>query len=254
MQIELEPAKELLVSPIPAMLLDIQPHFSTLLFLDKSCKLCHWSSRLTSRHSSLSHVDRMNMIHYATRDVMAVTFLIRPITEQWTFDKLEIRKMNEMFVTFNSIKLPPLPTSKINRNKKIKSINMQKLTTILRCNDPDVEEISSDDEIFLNQLVKPNDFDYIPVNNNLLKDNELVVNNHYMVDDVNDKEETTQTKTHKKHQQRSVQARHRRNHQRNAALKKKRYYYSIKRKWYPRFPMQIIRKILRLYNINYKHV
>ncbi|CAF2072730.1 unnamed protein product [Rotaria magnacalcarata] len=29
MQIELEPAKELLVSPIPAMLLDIQPHFST---------------------------------------------------------------------------------------------------------------------------------------------------------------------------------------------------------------------------------
>ncbi|CAF2001705.1 unnamed protein product [Rotaria magnacalcarata] len=221
---------------------------------NKSCKLCHWSSRLTSRHSSLSHVDQMNMIHYATRDVMAVTFLIRPITEQWTFDKLEIRKMNEMFVTFNSIKLPPLPTSKINRNKKIKSINMQKLTTILRCNDPDVEEISSDDEIFLNQLVKPNDFDYIPVNNNLLKDNELVVNNHYMVDDVNDKEETTQTKTHKKHQQRSVQARHRRNHQRNAALKKKRYYYSIKRKWYPRFPMLIIRKILRLYNINYKHV
>ncbi|CAF4276897.1 unnamed protein product [Rotaria magnacalcarata] len=46
----------------------------------------HWSSSLTSRHSSLSHVTRMNMIHYATHDVMAVTLLIRPITERWTFE------------------------------------------------------------------------------------------------------------------------------------------------------------------------
>lgn len=55
------------------------------------------------------------MIRYAIYDVMAVTFLIRPITEQWTFEKIKNRKMNEMFVAFKSIKLPPLPTSK---NKK----------------------------------------------------------------------------------------------------------------------------------------
>ncbi|CAF3242734.1 unnamed protein product [Rotaria sp. Silwood2] len=143
---------------------------------------------------------------------------------------------------------------------------MQEFATLFRCNDPDAEEISSDDEIYLNQLIEPNeiilvqdeiepiDDDYVPVNNNLLNDNELIVNNHYMFDDVNDKEETTPTKKHTKNQQRSVQARHRKNQRRNKALKRKRYYYSIKRKWCPRFPMLIILKILRLYNINYTHV
>ncbi|CAF5224469.1 unnamed protein product, partial [Rotaria magnacalcarata] len=164
----------------------------------KSCRLSHWSLSLTSRHSSLSHVTRMNMIHYATHDVMAVTLLIRPITERWTFAKIKLRKMNEMFVAFTSIKLPALPSLK---NRKIKNINMQKLNTILRCNDPDVEDISSDDEIYLNQLVTPNDFVPVPVNHNALPDNELVINNHYMVDDVNDKEKTTtKTKTQQKHQ------------------------------------------------------
>ncbi|CAF3091854.1 unnamed protein product [Rotaria sp. Silwood2] len=338
MQRELEPAKDLIIWPIPATLNNIQPHFPAWynwartqcrvqslshrndtnddneiiqqhqqqllchchppspyqinelwslqnafrygcnLFLDKSCTLSHWSSSLSSSHSSLSHADQKKMIHYATHDVMAVTFLIRPITEKWTFDKIKNRKMNEMFVAFDSIKLPPLPTSK---NKKIKNINMQKFATLFRCNDPDAEEISSDDEIYLNQLIKQNDLkneqnnkknddddeimleqdqiepiddNYIPVNNNLLNDNELIVNNHYMVDDVNDKEETAPTKKHTKHQQRSIQARHRRNQRRNKALKRKRYYYSIKRKWYPRFTMLIIRKILRLYNIDYTHV
>ncbi|CAF1520240.1 unnamed protein product [Rotaria sordida] len=219
------------------------------LFIDKSYALNHWSSSLLSSYSSLSHVDRMKMIHYATHDVMAFTFLIRSITEKWTFDKIESRKMNEIFVAFNSTKLSP-------------------------CNDPDAEEISSDDEIYLNQLIEPNDFkneqdnnnnnnddensllpdqsepidvDYIPVinddeptersqqepesvNNNLLNDNELIVNDHYMVDDVNDKEEPASTEQRTKNQQRSVQARHRKNQRRNKALRRKRYYYSIKRK------------------------
>ncbi|CAF4572447.1 unnamed protein product [Rotaria sp. Silwood2] len=200
------------------------------LFIDKSCTLSHWSLNLTSSHSSLSHADRMKMIHYATHDVTAVTFLIRPITEKWTFDKIKNRKMNKMFVVFNSTKLPPLPTS-TTKKKKIKSINMQKFAILFRGNDPDEEEISSDDEIYLNQVIEPNDFkheqdndnnnnninllqdqiepiddDYILVNNNLLNDNELIVNNHYMVDDANDEEETAPTKKHTKNQQRSVQA------------------------------------------------
>ncbi|CAF4837226.1 unnamed protein product, partial [Rotaria sp. Silwood2] len=65
------------------------------LFIDKSCTLSHWSSSLISSHSSLSQEDRVKMIHYATHDVMAVTFLIRPITEKWTFDKIANRKMSE---------------------------------------------------------------------------------------------------------------------------------------------------------------
>ena len=50
------------------------------LLIDKSCTLSDWSQSLTSNHSSLSKQDRMKMIHYATHDVKAVTFLIRPIT------------------------------------------------------------------------------------------------------------------------------------------------------------------------------
>ncbi|CAF4975660.1 unnamed protein product, partial [Rotaria socialis] len=111
-------------------------------------------------------------------------------------------------------------------------------------------------EIDFNHLVKPNEFGCAPVNNDALNNNEFVVNNHYMVDDVNKKEEktTTKTKTPRKHQHRSLQARHRRNHQRNTILKKYRYHYSIKRKWYPRFTMFMVRQILRLYRVNYKHV
>ncbi|CAF4359068.1 unnamed protein product, partial [Rotaria magnacalcarata] len=303
MQLELEPAKEFLVSPIAATLIDIQPHFSTWynwartqcgvqslsyrndkindneiiqqhnqnpscdchppspykinelwslqnslkyacnLFLDKSCRLSHWSSSLTSRHSSLSHVTRMSMIHYATHDVLAVTLLIRPITERWTFDqiKIKLRRMNEMLVAFDSIKLPPLPTSK---NKKIKNINMQNLVTILRCNDPDVEDISSDDEIYLNQMVKPNDFVPVPVNNDALHNPELLVNNHSMVVDINDDAPIAPTTIRKKHQHRSDAARQRRNRKRNYIHRLHRYLYILVRRVYHRFTMSSIKNIL----------
>jgi hypothetical protein len=349
MQVELERTKDLFIWPIPATLIDIQPHFpgwynwartqcrvqdlscneitqqhhQTLscschppspykinelwslqkafgygckLFIDKSCTLGKWSSSLSSSHSSLSHEDQVKMINYATHDAMAVTFLIRPITEKWTFKKIEERNMSEMFNAFNSIKLPPLSTT-TSTKKKLKNINVQKLSKIFKCLGSDIESISSDDEIYLNQLAEPvketktqdvkpvdddlepisedeihhsqliepitntktedveqMDDDYIPVNDDLLNDNKLIVNNHDMVDDANDEEEPTPTEKRTKNQQRSLQARKRRNHLRNTALKKQRYYYSIKRKWYPRFPMLMIRKILRLYNIEYKHV
>ncbi|CAF5161870.1 unnamed protein product, partial [Rotaria sp. Silwood1] len=61
----------------------------------------------------------------------------------------------EMFVAFNKNKLQPLQTLTNKKNKKIKNINVQKLATLFTCNDPDAEEISSDDEIYLNQLIEP---------------------------------------------------------------------------------------------------
>ncbi|CAF3330426.1 unnamed protein product [Rotaria socialis] len=311
MQLELEPAKEFLVLPIAAMLIDIQPHFSTWytwartqcwvqrlsyrndkindnehiqqhnqhlscdchppspykinelwslqnsikyacnLFLDKSCRLSHWSSSLTSRHSSLSHVTRTNMIHYATHDVMAVTLLIRPITERWTFEQIKLRKMNQMFVAFDSIKLPPLPTSK---NKKIKNINMQTLNTILRCNDPDVEDISSDDEIYFNQLVQCNDVVHVPVNNDALHGDDLLVNNHYMVVDVTDDEATAPPAICRKHQHRSDAARQRRNRKRNYIHRLHRYFHILVRRVYHRFIMSSIKKILRQHHMSYRHI
>ena len=219
MRVELERAKELIVWPIPAALINIQPHFlgwynwartqckvlnlsyrndmnsgneimqqyqQTLscschpplpyktnelwslqkaflygcnLLIDKSCTLSHWSQSLTSNHSSLSQQDRMKMIHYATHDVMTVTFLIRPITETWTFEKAANRKIHETFVALDSVKLPTLSTA-TSIKKKINNINAQKLSKILTSTDLDIESMSSDDEIYLNQLIEPVINDY----------------------------------------------------------------------------------------------
>ena len=95
----------------------------------------------------------MKMIHYATHDVMAVTFLIRPITATWSFEKTANRKIHEMFVAFDSVKLPTLSTA-TSIKKKINNINAQKLSNILTSTDLDIESISSDDEIYLNQLIE----------------------------------------------------------------------------------------------------
>ena len=195
MEVELEPAKHLYSWPIPATLIDIQPHFpewynwartqggvqslshrsdvnndndiiqqhhqalscschpsspykinelwslqnafkyGCKLFIDKSCTLSHWSASLTSSHSSLSRKEQIKMVHYATHDVMAVTYLIRPITEKWTFKQLEERKLSEMFITFKAIKLPSLPTT-TSTKKKIKNINVQKVSKIFKGTPP----------------------------------------------------------------------------------------------------------------------
>ncbi|CAF1283583.1 unnamed protein product [Rotaria magnacalcarata] len=242
------------------------------LFLDKSCTLSHWSSSLTSNHSSLSHVTRMNMIHYATHDVMAVTLLIRPIAERWTFDqiKIKLRKMNETFVAFHSSKLPPLTTSKNQKNqKKIKNINLQTLTTLLRSNDPDVEDISSDDEIYLNQLNEPSKIEHkpLPIEHEPLQieheplqiQQELLHVEQELLHVEQELLHVEQEPLQSQHQanrrkRRSTQWRKRQNKKHNTFRKQYRYRHSIIRRVYNRFPMYLIRKILRLYNVCYTHV
>ncbi|CAF2927168.1 unnamed protein product [Rotaria sp. Silwood2] len=335
MEKELEPAKELFTWPIPAELIDIQPHFSgwynwartqcgvqsllhrndenndneltqqhhqqsscychspspykinelwslqnslkygCKLFLDKSCTLSHWSSSLTSSHSSLSHADQKKMIHYATHDVMAVTFLIRPITEQWTFEKIKNRKISEMFVAFKSVKLPPLPTT-TSTKKKIKNINVQKLSKILTSIDSDIESISSDDEIYLNQLIEPVTNDYhleVQVKNNDANDdvelqNEVPTTDVIMDDIIDDEVKSVNSHTvvvnevgnPPEHQQqrdrktRSFEAKHKKNRKRNLQLRLTRFKYYFTRPYYYKFKSKIIRKVLRHYGVQFRHI
>ncbi|CAF1243187.1 unnamed protein product, partial [Didymodactylos carnosus] len=118
--------------------------------------LDHWSSSLTSEHSLLPRAHRVKMIEYTANDVMAVTYFTQPVIQRWTFEKMKSMNINEMFITSRSSKLPPLPapTSTNKKNKKLKNLNVQKLATIFRCNDLDAEEISSDEEIYLHQLIE----------------------------------------------------------------------------------------------------
>lgn len=334
MEVELEPAKELFNWPIPASLINIQPHFSNWynwartqcrvrglsyrtdingdreliqqshhelacschppspyrinelwslqrafkygcnLFIDKSCTLSHWSSSLTSSHSSLSKKDQANMIHYATHDVMAVTFLIRPITEKWTFEKITNSKIREIFRAFNSVELPPLTTI-TSTKKKIKNINTQSLSKILTSIDPDVEPISSDDEIYLHQLIEPVTNDSHPENqvknNNLINDVEInvevsttdiimndntdevtCVNSHIVdVDEMFNLAEQQQPRC-KKH--RSITAKRKRNRKRNMHIRLTRYKHSFTRPCYYKFKSKNIRNILRHYGIQFRHI
>ena len=120
----------------------------------------------------------MKMIHYASHEVMAVTFLIRPITETWTFEKTANRKIHEMFVACDSVKLPTLSTA-TSIKKKINNINVQKLSKILTSTDLENQSISSDNEIYLNQLIEPVMNDYHPEEQVKNNDDEMMsVNSH----------------------------------------------------------------------------
>ncbi|UJR34740.1 hypothetical protein I4U23_027518 [Adineta vaga] len=95
------------------------------------------------------------MIKYAVHDVLAVTFLSRPIMENWTFNMIETRNMKEVVVAFEPIELPQLQTTI--KKKKKNNINVQKLAKIFAAVDSDVEPISPDEEIYLHQIIQHDD-------------------------------------------------------------------------------------------------
>jgi hypothetical protein len=252
------------------------------LFIDKTNTLAHWSHGLTPGNSSLSHARRLRMIHYAIHDVMAVTYLIRPITEYWSFKKIKEIKIEEIFIRFQSTKLPPLrkPPSR----KKTKNINVQKLSKILTSIDPDLEPISSDDEIYLNQLIEPvvnvhhledqiNDDDIAqdvirnidddvnvelqiegPTMEIIMNDDDQMnsVNNHsVVVDGMNNPTEHHQQRIKK---QRSLQGKQKKNRKRNNKLRLIRYKYYLTRSYYYRFKPRTAKKVLRYYGVHYRHI
>jgi hypothetical protein len=257
------------------------------LYIDKSCTLGYWTSSLTSSHSSLSHEEQMKMVHYATHDAMAVTYLIRPITEKWTFKQLEERKISEMFITFNAIKLPLLPAT-TSTKKKNKNINIQKLSKIFKCTDSDIESISSDEEIYLNRLVGPVMNDYhledpvkndditydviqnlgaggdelqneIPtadvIMNDIINDDGVEsVNNHIVVVNEVDNPPEEQQQQQRIKKRRSSQAKQKKNRKRNNQLRSTRYRYCLTRPFYYKFKSRTLRKLLRQHGVEFRHI
>jgi len=257
--------------------------YSFNLFIDKTSTMSHWSYGLSSFGSSLTHAQRTKMINYAKYDVMAVTYLIRPITEQWSFTRTKESSIEEMFITFQSTRPPPLRQQK--SKKKIKNINVQKLSKIFTSiNDSDHELISSDDEIYLNQLIEPIANVHHPedqINNDdipqdvirdldddvnvelqieepkidviMNDDNDHVnnVNNHsVVVDEMNNQIEHHQQRIKKK---RSLQGKQKKNRKRNNKLRLIRYKYSLTRSYYYRFNSKTVKKVLRYYGVEYRH-
>jgi hypothetical protein len=258
--------------------------YSFNLFIDKTSTMSHWSYGLSSFGSSLTHAQRTKMINYAKYDVMAVTYLIRPITEQWSFTRTKESSIEEMFITFQSTRPPPLRQQK--SKKKIKNINVQKLSKIFTSiNDSDYEIIASDDEIYLNQLIEPAVNVHHPedqINNDNMAqdvirdldddvnvklqieeptidvikndDDDYVdnVNNHsVVVDGMNNPIEHHQQRIKKK---RSLQAIQKKNRKRNQTRRLHRYRYYVRQPLDDRYSMPLVRKVLDEYNIDYVHV
>ncbi|CAF1522403.1 unnamed protein product [Adineta ricciae] len=254
--------------------------YACKLHLDKTYRLSHWSASLTSNRSRLLYTDQRKMIKYAVHDVLAVTFLLRPIMENWTFNMIETRNMKDVFVAFESIELAQLQTT---IKKKKKNIDVQKLARIFAAGDSDIESISSDEEIYLHQITQqdaePVDENYPPTADNEDDekmelelaittahgiDNELIGDGHAAANycDVEGTvdivqlvpDPTDQQRPQRKKKIRSTEAQKEHNKKRNDHLRLFRYRYVLKRSYYYRFRLKLIRKILRHYGVLFRHV
>ncbi|CAF1258658.1 unnamed protein product [Rotaria sordida] len=191
--------------------------YAAHMFIDKSCTVNNWAARLTSNNSTLSTGRRNKMIKYAIYDCLTATYFIRPVLAYWTFNKLKNTNIIELFTSFKS---PSLPTNNSSNKKNKKNINVQKLFNL---NDDEVEPISDDDEIYLNQLIEPvtnKQPEYEEISNDeqemndkslvndiesiIDEDNELIINDNDENKPTNDVErKPTTTKYRQTHQQRS---------------------------------------------------
>ncbi|CAF4998335.1 unnamed protein product, partial [Rotaria sp. Silwood1] len=249
--------------------------YSFNLFIDKTYTLSHWSYGLTSVGSSLTHAQRTKMINYAKSDVMAVTYLIRPITEQWSFARTKESSIEEMFITFQSTRPPPLhqPKSK----KKIKNINVQKLSKIFSSiKDSDYELISSDEEIYLNQLIEPVVNVHPPEdqinNDDIVQDairdldddvelqievptTDVIVNDHNDAEamSVNEEINPPEHQQQRVKKKRSLEAKQKKNRNRNVQLRSTRFKNYFTRPYYYKFKSKTIKKVLHHYGVQFRH-
>lgn len=261
------------------------------LSLDKSARMSNWGAGLTSNNSSLSGNDRSRMIDYATHDVLAVSFLIRPVIEKWTFEQVKNRRTSEIFTVCTSVNLPVEATT-TSRRKKIKNIDTNKLSKIFAMMDSDAEFISSDEEIYLNQIIessqhnrnepddnKENNQELININPDAEKrtvdinSNEVNVNDRIRLDDerLDDEQMNVDNRDvvvdevnvlpvqnpqnqQQQRKQRSETARKRRNRKRNTQQRLSRYRYPIYRHYYYKVTARMARRILRYYHVHIRHI
>ncbi|CAF1217693.1 unnamed protein product, partial [Rotaria sordida] len=151
--------------------------------------------------------------------------------------------------------------------------------------DSDYELISSDDEIYLNQLIEPVVNVHPPedqINNDNITQDVIrdldddanvelqieeptidaimnddddqmnSVNNHsVVVDGMNNPTEHHHQRIKKK---RSLQAKQKKNRKRNNQLRLLRYKYYLTRSYYYRFKSRTVKKVLRYYGVQYRHI
>ena len=235
--------------------------YSYGMFIEKSTTVNHWSWRLDPEYSIMSKKKQNNMIRYAIYDCFATTCLSRAVLKSWTFQQFTKIKIVDIFTT-------KIPLCDINiRSEQIKSnqskFNQSKLMDII---DDDVEWISDDDEIYLNQCIQietnkspscePISDDEITPHQMLVNPiDEKNVNNHTVVVDAQEIEQEVSPVTFTSHSgRRSAPSKKRRNKKRNEIRRLNRYDQRITRPIFHKFRMKLIKKILDNYDIDDEHV
>ena len=245
--------------------------YSYGMFIEKSTTINHWSWRLDPEYSIMSKKKQNNMIRYAIYDCFATTCLSRAVLKFWTFQQFTNTNIVDIFtmkISLCDINIQSdrnkFNQSTLNQSKSKQSkFNQSKLMEII---DYDLELISEDEEIFMNQCIQnepskspscePISDDEITPHRIMMHSNgEQNVDNHTVVVDAQEIEpEAPPVKfiSHSGH--RSVSSKKRRNEKRNQVRRLRRYDKRITRPIFHKFRMKLIKKILDNYNIDDEHV
>ncbi|CAF1438112.1 unnamed protein product [Rotaria sordida] len=192
-------------------------------FLDKSCTKSRWKKLLDPLYSTLASSTLNNMIYYVIYDVLAVSYLRRPVLESWDLDQL--RK-----ATIASLLTVPLFTFGELEDISDDDINDTEQTSTLHLiNEPQIA-----DEL----IIQADDV-------NLLSDETTALQSL-----------PTQLLSTKVRFRscRSIQSRTKRNKKRNTTRRLFRYRHVIRRALYRKFPMFMVKMILRKLHIHFVHV
>ena len=245
--------------------------YSYGMFIEKTTTINHWSWRLDPEYSIMSKKKQNNMIRYAIYDCFATTCLSRAVLKSWTFQQFTKIKIVDIFTTKISLRDINIQSerskpnqSMLNQSKpKQSKFNQSKLMEII---DYDLELISEDEEIFMNQCIQIetskspscepiSDDEIIPHRMAVKSNDEQNVNNHTVVVDAQEIEQEVPPVTFTSHSgRRSVPSKKRRNKKRNQVRRLRRYDQYIIRPIFHKFRMKLIKKILDNYDIDDEHV
>ncbi|CAF4160299.1 unnamed protein product [Rotaria sordida] len=192
-------------------------------FLDKSYTKSRWKKLLDPLYSTLPSPTLNNMTYYAIYDVLAVSYLRRPVLESWDLDQLKEATVASLLTVplFTFGELEDISDDDINGTEQTSTLNL-------------IHEPQIADEL----IIHADDL-------NLLSDEPTVLPSIPT--------QLLLTKV-KSHSRRSIQSRTKRNKTRNSTRRLFRYRHAIRRDLYHKFPMFMVKMILKKLNIQFVHV
>ncbi|CAF1408096.1 unnamed protein product [Adineta ricciae] len=223
--------------------------YTRRLFLDKSHTRSNWSRLLDPIHSNINPTKLNALLRYATYDTLAVSYFIRPIRENWTYEKFRTTSMEDLLTdtsleTFAAFRdevsdddsSPEFMEDSHHRERIPSELNHFQETEIIAADDILVNEINS-------QMEGVDD-------HNLVIDEVEEIDDHVVIVDEVEKPPMEHRRIKNS---RSVESKKRKNKKRNIGLRKLRYKHIIVRQYYYKFTSKMMRRVLNYYGVQIRH-